>query len=420
MHKLSKKQSVLILRMALVVFAIVVAVVIYLVFFIHAKVSVEVVPTSAIVTLDNQPTAVVNGNASFVTTLGKHTLRVDSDNYVGYKEEINLTRGRNFSKKITLTKAPEPIKITSKANHIAIQDNNVFYQNPENQLFYMKTINFNTSGDNLIFEKQISSTPINPSSTVIWSPDKDLLLVKSGSSVDLVDFKKYDFVHQSITHFGDYIGDIVWAPDNSRIAYYYAPPSGERSLIFSDANNQNIFRAANLADLGIENPYIAFSPDSQYLTIIPRNTDFSKNKIYLMNVYTKEIKLLIDSSDQKEAVFSADSQKIIYSTYSSDSSNLLHQTLSVANIDGSNIHSLGISAKASDIRYWQNANQIFLPIDLVRSKMILVDIDSGKTLEFYFNGQKDSAINEIYLSNDEKEAIYVSNWELYFVKLISN
>lgn len=407
--------------MVLIGFVIFIAAAIYFLFFLHAKVSVEVVPTSAVVTLDNKPATLTSGSASFVTKLGSHTLRVEADNYVGYKEEINLSRGRNFSKSITLTKAPTPVKIAENAQYVAISGDNVFYFNPTDRLFYLSKINYDAEGQAKITSTQsITSKPLDAFDKIIWSPTRELVAIKRGGNISILDFKKYDFVHQNEVLFGNNIGDIVWSPDNSRLAYYFAPPGGEKSLIFSDANNQNITRAVNLAGAGIENPFLAFSPSSEYITIVPRNQNFDQNKIYLLNVYTRTITPSNSAGNQKEAVFSADSKKIIYSTYSDNQQNPVRQILSVMNLDSSNNKPLGIAARATDARLWQNPDQIFLPVNSTRSKMMVVDLNNGHTSEFYFSGQRDSDISEVALNDQKNAAIFVSKGVLYFVKLISN
>lgn len=407
--------------MILIGFSILTAILIYFLFFTKAKVSVEVVPTSAVVTLDNKPSAITNGSASFVTSLGKHTLRVEADNYIGYKQEVNLSRGRNFSKSITLTKAPTPVKIAENAQYVAISGDNVFYFNPTDKLFYLAKIHYITGGQAEVASAQaITSKPLVSFDKIIWSPNCELVAIKRGTSVSVLDFKKYDFVHQNEISFGNNIGDIAWSPDNSRLAYYYAPPSGEKSLIFSDANNQNITRVVNFAEAGIENPFLAFSPSSEYLTIVPRNQNFDQNKIYLLNVYTRTITPSNSAGNQKEALFSADSKKIIYSTYSDNQQNPVRQILSVMDLNFSNSKSLGIAAKATDIRLWQNFDQIFLPVNSTRSKMMVVDLNTGQTSEFYFTGQSDSNISEVALNGQKNAAIFVSKSILYFVKLEGN
>lgn len=421
MKTLRNKQQKLIFRMALIGFFVIFAILIYFLFFMHAKVSVQVMPENAIVTLDNRPTAVSGGSASFVTSLGRHTLRVEADKYVGFKEEINLARGQNYSKKISLTKAPEPVEIVASAQNIAVKDNEIYYFNPADRLFYLSKVSYAADGTASVASTQpITSKPTGSFDKIVWAPSRELVLIKRGTSVYTLDFKKYDFVNQNEVLFGNDIGDIAWAPDSSRVAYSYSPPDGEKSLIFSDPFNQNIFRAANLAAIRIDNPFIAFSPSSEWLAVIPRNQNFDQNQIYLMNVYTKAIKLASPDGNQKEAAFTSDSKKIVYSTYDSNLNNPVRQLLSVMDLDGTNKKAFGIAARASNTRYFKDSNQIFLPSVSGQSKMVLVDVSSGRTSEFYFSGQGNSNISEIFLNYQNTGAIFISAGKLYFVKLEGN
>jgi Tol biopolymer transport system component len=418
-RNLEQKQQ-LIFRMILIGFFVFISLLIYLLFFIRGKVTVEVVPTSAVVTLDNQPGNFSGGSVSFLASLGKHTLKVEAADYVGYKEEINLRRGKNYSKKNALEKSPSPVELAGSASDIAIKGNEIFYKNTSDGLFYLATIDYAGKEAKITGTKKITSTPVTNSDKVIWSPTKELILLKKGSSVSLLDFKKYDFVNQNVVHFSDNVGDIVWAPDNSRIAYYYAPPSGERSIIFSNATNSTVYRAANLASLRINDPYIAFSPDSQWLVVIPRNSTYDQNVIYLLNVYTKEMKVLNSDGNQKEAIFSADSKRVIFSTYDTASSGAVKRKVGVIDLDGSNKKYFSLAANTSFGRYWKETNKIFLPIVDGGSKLVLVDIDDGKTNDFYFNGQRNLKIDDIYLNDGNTGAIFTSGGKLYFVKLEGN
>ena len=421
MNRTRQQKSQLIFQMVLIGIFIFISLAIYLLFFMRGKVSVEVVPTSAVVTLDNKPGNFSNGSVSFLASLGKHILKVEADNYIGFKEEVYLKRGMNYSKKISLKKSPVPIEIASSASNITIKGDEIFYKNTADGLFYIAKVSFLDDGSvNVESTQKITSKPLDNANQTFWSPTKELVITKNGSSVSLLDFKKYDFVNQNIVHFGDHIGDIVWAPDNSRVAYSYSPPSGERSIIFSDANNSNIFRAVNLAQLNIYNPYLAFSPDSQWMVVIPRNEAYEQNQIYLLNIYTREIKVLNSDGNQKEAIFSADSKKIIFSTYDTKSINKIKRTVGSINIDGTDKKSFSLAANASMGRYWKEANKIFLPLVSEGSKLVLVDTESGRTDDFYFTGQKNLKIDDIHLNDDHTGAVFVSGDKLYFVKLEGN
>ena len=415
------EQKTLILRMIIAAFVVVLALLAYLLFFSRAKVEIEVSPDSSVVTLDNRPAQLSDGKAKFYAILGDHTLKVEADDYVGYKEEIELKRGSNYSKKITLQKAPSPIEIGANVQYIAIKDNEVYYQDGGDKLFYKIKIAFDAGGQPQVEAKQaITSEPIAVVDAMIWSPTKELVALKRGAVVSMLDFKKYDFVGQNETVFGADIGDIVWSPDNSRLAYYYAPSLGERSIIFADKTNSVMTRAANLKELGIENPFLVFSPNSKWLAIIPRNKNYDQNKIYLMNVYSKEIKTLIDNGNQKELTFSLDSQKIIYSTFSANQQNSVQRELYVAKIDGSEKKKLAVSAKATDSLFWSDTDKIFLHQSLDGCKLKLLDFSSLEVIDFYFKGQNDSNISEILLNDQKSGAIFVAKGKLYFVKLTSN
>ena len=419
MLQLTGEQKKLFFRAVIIAGVLVLALLIYFLFFLYARVSVDVEPKNAVVMLDNASIPNSDGKASTRAKLGKHTIKVEADDYIGFKEEITLTRGKSYSKKITLAKAPEPTEIAGSAENAAIAGNEIFYQDGGDKLIYKALVEFSADEIKIKSKEAITAKPID-AERIIWSPTKELLLLKRGASVNLFDFKKYDFIHQAEVLFGNNIGDIAWAPDNSRIAYYYAPPTGERSLIFSDKTNQTIYRAANLAEMKIENPYLAFSPDSAWLAVIPRNQNYAENKIYLMNIYTKELKAVNDASNQKEAIFSADSKKIIYSTYSTDPNNPAHRDLSVINLDGSDNKSLNIAARATDLRYWNDPAKIFLLRSGNGGKLNLVDLASGGITDFYFKGQAQANISDIQPTDDKTGAIFISDGKLYYLKLASN
>jgi hypothetical protein len=90
------------------------------------------------------------------------------------------------------------------------------------------------------------------------------------------------------------------------------------------------------------------------------------------------------------------------------------------NLDGSAKKSLKVAGKASEIRYWNDPNKIFLPRSSDHSKMVLYNINNDTTTDFYFHGQSDSEISEIILNDDKDAAVFVSKNKLYFTKLAGN
>ncbi|TSC93330.1 MAG: hypothetical protein Athens101428_702 [Candidatus Berkelbacteria bacterium Athens1014_28] len=390
----------------------------YFVLFNKAKITINFKPENAVVTFDNAPVESKNGSASFSADFGKHTIKVEADGYIGFVEELDLKKGRGgWQKSVNLTLAPVPIEIAKNIRYSAISSDKIYYQSTSDKLFYLSKI----AGNKQLSDTQpMTSKPLENIDDLLWSPTKELMLIKRGSTLSMFDFQKYDFLNQKESLFASYAGDYAWAPDDSRIAYVYSPPTGEKSIIFADKTGTEITRVANLNDLNIKNPYIAFSPNSEWLVVIPRNSNYDQNKIYLLNVYTKELRQVGEVNNVKEAVFSADSQKIIYSAYDTDPANPTHRRLYMINLDGSGNVDLKIAAKATGVRYWNSAEKFFLLENSVGGKLKLADKNIGRVSDFYFKGQVDSNITELHLNEDKSGAIYVSGGTLYFVKLQGN
>jgi Tol biopolymer transport system component len=178
-----------------------------------------------------------------------------------------------------------------------------------------------------------------------------LALFKKSDGVYLFDFQKYDFVHQTEVFWGKNIGDIAWAPDNSKIAYFYGPASGEKTLIFANIANTEPTRVANLADYQIDNPYLSWSPDSRYLILIPRNKDYSQDKVYLYDTYSGALKETTELGDQIAAKFSPDNSLIVYSTYSKGDGDTEPFVISVMNKDGAEQKSLDLRTGIDNIAW---------------------------------------------------------------------
>ena len=406
---------------AIAVGVLILAAVLFFTLFYKGLVTINVDPKNAIVTIDNAPQEVKNGEVSARIKFGSHKIKVEADDYVGYQEEVTLKRGFNYSKTLTLKKAPIPSKLADNVKYLFFKDKKVYYQNSSDLLFYRGDLIVESNGQvkiaNLI---KITDKPIANADNIQWSATGELLMIKRNKIAYSFDFLKYDFINQVETVFSDDVGDIVWSPDNNRVAYYYKPGTGERSIIYADKSNSNVFRAVNCRDLNIVDPYLVFSPDSKWLAIIPRNNEFSQNKIYIQNVYTKEIKVINDAGSQKEAIFSGDSDKLLYSTFSTDLNNETRRDLSIMKIDGNEKTSLNTSSQAKIARYFSDRSKTLLLNFSGGNKMILVDTNASKVSNYYFEGQAEAKITDFQIDEKDNGIIYIDSGNLYFVKLEGN
>ncbi len=408
---------------------LVLALVLAIWFFSRSLVTIDVTPRTAGIWLDGQPVKVVAGSASINTSIGNHQLKIAADNYIGENDAITLNRGFNKKMIINLTQTPRPVQINS-AGVLLMKGsdfNDGYYLS--GSTIYKTKVGLDENGSVSVSENRpITGAVVNDVREIIWSPDKALALLRHSGSVSLFDFMKYDFVHQTDTPWGgNDIGSIAWSPDNSKIAYYYAPSTGEKSLIFANITNANIERMENFAQLGIDNPLLRWSPDSEWLLIIPRNKNAADNKIYLYNVYSRQLKTITDGN-QLDAVFSPDSNHILYNssgtlsvpsaTLSSGGGTL--PELNLMDKDGSNKVDLKIKANLSTVVWTKDAKNIIVAtVDPSTNLPTIFRFDTDKAAlnGFSISNLGNVSIQSIAFSDDGKLLLYETNNAVYALKV---
>lgn len=417
--KLSKQVQFLRSRLYLLASIVIVAGIILLVLLNRSTLNVSFTPVEAVVTLDNAPLSTLpNGTARIITRPGNHTLKVEADGYVSQIENVKLRGGRSQSFKFQLVEIPKPIELSnSDLKDITIdaissgdEANSIFFLGNGRLAIFKAKFNADRS---LQTVSQITNPNLSGITDIFWSPKKDSIIYKKTDGVYYLDFQKFNFVSQQEVKIGDTaIGDIAWSPDDSKIAYYYAPGTGEQSLVFAGRTNDNPIKVANLADLGITNPYLAWSPSSEWLAVIPRNTDTNSNKVYLFNAYTREMKAVSESGNVVKASFSLDSGKIIFATNLPDPQSPVASVLSIMNTDGTDLRSLDLRADIGKTIWLDNDNLAVATYDqelkietLFRYNVVskqkegfsiplagafvnsLVESSEGKTLYFTISGK---------------------------------
>jgi len=316
-------------------------------FFSRAYFSINVSPNSVTVLVDNSPVRINrSGHGRIFSSPGDHTVKIESDGYIGTTREITFKRGFTTKLDVSLKEMPKQELLESSGKFLSRgkESNEFLYLGNGGTTLIRATVNSDNNGGLTISKQALTDKRLSGISEIVWSPNNDLALFRVGDRINIFDFQKYDFVNQTETLFGQNIGSFAWAPDNSKIAYYYAPPGGEKSLIFSNFDNSEQTRFLNLNDdnLKIEDPLLKWSPDSRWLLLIPRGKQYDQNKIYLLDTYSKLIKVLTTNGDQINASFSPDGSKIVYSTYSFDISGGAPYLLSIMDQNGENQRSLGL------------------------------------------------------------------------------
>ncbi|MEI6498932.1 MAG: hypothetical protein WCO23_03140 [bacterium] len=384
-------------------------------FFSQSFLTIDISPRSAKVTVDNAPLVVkTSGIAKKTFKPGKHTIRAEADGYIGYQADIVLTRGRLKTISITLTKAPEALSgggLITTGNALSES----YYLGDNGTAIYRAILGINNGDVSLTENRQITPQRLSDVKELIWSPDKDLALIRKSDKIDIFDFKKYNFISQTELFWGKDIGSIAWAPDNSEIAYYYAPAGGEKSLMLTNQTNTATERVFNFADSGIDKPVLKWSSDSHWLLIIPKNRDISTNKLYLFDAFTRTMKQITETGNQVDAIFSTDAKQIIYATYSIDPNETMPYAISLMSVDGSNQRSLDVRADLRKFAWFKDGKNAL---------MVSYNETAGKDYIFKFNTEtkeKSVAVNNIEngkidslaLIDDDQIMMYSSAGEIY-------
>ena len=427
MQKLKVNKKTLYTALAVVVMAL-----LLLVWLLNRSgLKVDVEPKTAIVSVDNVPIVIRNnGFASTTLSPGNHILAVEADGYISQIIELNLKRARTIDKEVSLQRIPKPYSIsdsTEAAENVQFiiegdDFNTVFYYADNAQTLYKAKFTVTDEGKiETVYNLPISNPPLSGIEKIIWSPKKDASIHKKGSKAFFFDFKKYNFVSQEEVVYGENIGDIAWSPDDSKIAYYYTPKTGERSLIFANKQNNNLTRVANLNELRISDPYLRFSPSSEWLIVIPRNSNASENKIYLFNAYTRSFKEVSDAGNNLEAKFSPDGSRILYSSYSDDPQNPVKSLVSIMDADGGNKRGLDLRADIDKIDWFQGSSE----------EIVVATWDEEKKTEsiFVYNTEKKQkeglfielpekkVVKEIVSPQNGNLIYYIANDQFYIVSL---
>lgn len=415
----------LIRQIYLIIAIIAVALLLLFWFFSRSFASIKVVPNTAKVIIDEATVrTTASGMAKKVTSPGLHQVRVEASGYVGVSKEISFGRGLMKTVTIELKKLPDPLLIGAGATQLTKGNgfNDGYYLGDGGSTIYKMKVGLDENGNVKLNDNHaITEARFSNIDEIIWSPTKELaLLRKTSGEITLFDFMKYDFVHQTEIAWGRDIGSVAWAPDNSKIAYYYAPVGGEKSLIFANLTNTEVTRVADFKSLGIDNPILRWSPDSSSLLVIPRNSDSAQNKIYLFSIYSRTLKAVNESGNQADAMFSPDNNRILYATHSQDPASPVLRFLSVMKSDGTEQRSLDIRAELDKVAWSKDSRVIIVATyDSVTTQESIFSFDTEKKEKsgFTIKDLGNIFINSLIMSDDGNIITYQTKDGIYALKV---
>ena len=386
----------------------------------NSFVVVNIKPAGAMVTIDNVLLKTNRfGTGRKTMKAGTYLVKVEADGYMGFGELKTFRRGLVTKINVDLKELPEPSKI-GNGNLIEKQDdNNFLYLDSSGSKIYKSTVAIKDEKEIVIETRVVTNSHLSGIKEIVWSPNKQLALFRKDDGIFLFDFQKYDFVSQKESFWGKDISGMAWSPDNSKIAYYYNPPGGEKTLIFSDIANTIQNRILNLAELGINDPVLKWSNNSQWLLIIPRNKDYNTNKIYLFNTYNKTIKEITEIGNQVDAVFSLDDKEILYATYSKDTVNPISLLISKMDMSGENQESLEIRSILSKTAWRNEKNLVAVVYDQNEGqrKIINFNIEDKQSFAIQPKNADIKSVESLISLNEGRIIVYQNDQGLYALRV---
>ncbi len=375
---------------------------------------IKVTPRESTVELDDKAfKSNKSGVYKALTTPGKHVVLVKANNHVGISKEYNLRRGIKTTikvdlKEITPSESPESsLNLIEKGGKLLTigqeNQNDFYYSNDKLSQFFKGTFEGTVFRKNPITEPKMSGIK-----EIIWSPTKELaLLIKTDNNINLFDFKKYDFINQSEIPWGNNIGSVAWAPDNSQIAYFSDDGNG-KSLFLSDIPNKNKERVINFNEHNdIINPLLKWSADSNFILVLSRSKNNQQNNVYVFSTFSRKLVAYTEDGSYTDAIFNADNNFIVANK--SDSSYLIDFKKPNEAVKLSaflDLHNLIADSKNYNVVY-----------TLTNGSLFGFDLSNNKKSGYVIDNIGNQKIELCYLLNSGKILVYQTPEGVFWISL---
>lgn len=380
---------------------IILAMVLAIVFLSKSTLIIKTNPSQNVqISIDGQK---VSANGEIKLKSGTYDIKIESPEYIPYQKNIKLGM---FAKK-ELSVNLKKLSVPQKAVEYQVQY--TILSSDKKSLYYLSN-NGKTMYEITNLEAELSkSDKISPDffsdvTNVIWSPDRNLAIIKQENKTSLYDFKRYDLLHQEIYPFSDGIGNIVWRADGKKILYYYAPEGGETTLIEAEPDNTNKQIVYNFKDTQIRNPAIDWSPDQQDALVI------ANTKLYIFHFFDKTLKPLLENTAVSEAEFTPDND-IIYQT-----SDGLH----ICDKLGQNDWKLEVNTGLDKIYFFDSSTLYYSEKTKGANQFFLFDLAKNQKTEIFYNTKININPADLLVTENQKRLYFESEGYLYFINIETN
>lgn len=380
---------------------LVVAAIVFFVFFYQSKITFTLTPTDAQIQINNKT---YTNQQVIKLNPGKYEVKITANGYIDYQKELKFNIGQVSKITVTLTQTPELKKITTEKVSFPAIDNTkklIFYLGNSGKTIYQIA---------KVDQKTPEITAVTPDvfsglTNLVFSPDCLLAILKKDKQALMYDFKRYDLIHQEVHDWGTGYGSMIWSPDGLKVVYYYAPDNGETTLARANSDQTGQERIYNFKDTSIRNPVLKYSPDGKKIIVLA-------DKLYLFDVYSKSLSNITTPSSVSDANFTLDSTKIIYES---------NGNLSLIDFESNNNQDLGIKTSLNKTVWFDNDNLIYAQNQSNGNDLFYKYTLSNKNQVQYFYKSNDiiQATNLMLVSNNQR-VYFTSNGFVYAMDLASN
>lgn len=341
-------------------------------------------------------------------SLGKHRVVLTAPGYIPNIIDENFGAFKTLRIDQPLRPIPSAKALVSESAFAADFSNNnkiFFYLGNGGKTLYRTTVLSN--GD----VKRVAITPdVLPSiEKVLFSPDFSVAIFKkTDDDTGMYDFKRYDLLNQTYESWGKDIGSVTWSPDSTKIAYYYAPHTVQRSLVISDKTHQSTTILYDLNNINIsagahssQAPKLYWSPNGKTIAIV------SNGDLHIIDVASRFMNS-VATGGITDFQYSPDNKYILYT----QGNHLVWQEIKpvdaladpkdknlVGHIRAGEPQTININAQASKAVFNRNQSKI---VALTKDNGIKqIDIKTLTVKPFYLKDDL-SKVSDLGLSADDK------------------
>lgn len=392
-------------------------------FFYQARLTIQVDPPSAAVTIDER--TYQQGEVAKLKP-GSHTVRATLTDHIPLEQSLTVGSNQYRTLSIELRTTPGLELVTSDGAFGAAIDRSaqtISYVNATRQ----RAERLRLSGTG----KPVVLTLTNDGAfagvdEVHWSPSPTLALVRRGDRWSLYDFERSDLVHQRELPWPSGIGAVSWHPvvvtteahspagdvgpnpsatQPLELIHYYAPGDGEQTLVRTDPLHTALDRLTNLRESGLDRPDVVWVGDGT--DVVLRSAQL---QLWRFGAYSRQLAPITQSDRVTGFLPSPDGTQLLYRTDQG--------TLFLIGSDGANRRPVELSVSLERAA-WSADNQVIWAVtgdDSLAVERITVSDGARQSFAVAAN-QSVGSLTGVVVTDNQQQLVVVGSAGVALLRL---